>query len=432
MTSGTGKLTPGTGPLKKAPPPKQESWFDHAMDVVHEAGHVAGTVVGAAGTIAHKGISLTGDVVGGAIHLGGEGIAYGLDHAGMHHSAHAIEAASKALDHVTREFADGAGEAIGGIGTGLKETIEHPIKTVKNIARLATHPKLLAETGKAIWKEAKKGGWAHAAGYIAGSVAPVLLSGGVGAVADAGEAAGAVGIAGEAAEGVGTAGEVVAETAVIGKNASLLAKVGATMAKQEGVIGSAGKGVLQVADKGGKVMDVVETVANPQKLVGKVAGKVADHFFGGASEPVGGAAKEVAEVAEKAPVTGRLEGHLEKVAARLDGKNGVISRAALKVQKETLEDVVRLKNTGVKGLVGEARTLGGHAVKLRFSELMDTYAGSGVEALVSRGSEAAKLIMNPLETLSHSVMGELDYAGKWAVKQTANVVNGEEYAKKLA
>lgn len=450
MSGGTGKLPTGTGslgtgPLKKPAPPKQEGFWGHALDAVHEAGDLAGNAVGLVGEAAHKTISIAGDVVGGGIHLGGEAVAYGLDKAGAHASAHAIEAASKALGHGTSEFADGMGEAIGGMGTGLKETIEHPVHTVKNLAKLATHPKMLAETAKGVWAEARKGGWAHAAGYVVGSVAPALLSGGLGVAGDGAEAAGVVGDAAEganavskvaelseAAEGAGAASEV----ATLGKGASLVAKVGATMAKQEGVVGAAGKGVLAFADKGGKVVGAVETVANPTKLVGKAF----DVFGGGtkaagetaeAAEPAVPAAETASE--EASGVEAKLQGHLEHVEATLKGgKANVFTRATLKVQKETLEDVLKLKRTGVKGLVGEVKQLGGHAAKFRFSELMDAYDDSGLKAAVSRGSEAAKLITNPLESLAHPVLGELDHASAWLLKQTANVVNGDDYTKKLA
>lgn len=86
------------------------------------------------------------------------------------------------------EFAGGLGAAALGLGGGLQFLVANPLEAVRGMATLATSPARLAEAGGAIWEEARAGGWAHAAGYVAGSAAPLLLGPG-GAIAIAGMAA---------------------------------------------------------------------------------------------------------------------------------------------------------------------------------------------------------------------------------------------------
>lgn len=86
------------------------------------------------------------------------------------------------------EFAGGLGAAALGLGGGLRFLAANPLEAVRGMATLAASPARLAEAGGAIWEEARAGGWAHAAGYVAGSAAPLLLGPG-GAIAIAGMAA---------------------------------------------------------------------------------------------------------------------------------------------------------------------------------------------------------------------------------------------------
>ncbi len=102
--------------------------------------------------------------------------------------AHMPEPKTDPLWEAIGGFAGGLGAAALGLGGGLAFLATHPLEAARGVATLATRPDRLAAAGGMIWDEARAGGWAHAAGYVAGSAAPLLLGPG-GAIAVAAMAA---------------------------------------------------------------------------------------------------------------------------------------------------------------------------------------------------------------------------------------------------
>ncbi|MFN3429944.1 MAG: hypothetical protein ACK46X_08325, partial [Candidatus Sericytochromatia bacterium] len=158
-------------------------------------GAVSGFIDGAFGAIGDgikKAISAVGDVaefavdkVGDVAEAGLDVAAAGLDAAGLEGAADVTRAAGDkvdaAYDWVGKQaggFVDGFGAALGDTVIGIGSTIAHPIDTVKAVGHLVTHPQEIVTVGKALWAEASKGGIAHALGYVAGNIAPALLTGG--------------------------------------------------------------------------------------------------------------------------------------------------------------------------------------------------------------------------------------------------------------
>lgn len=183
---------------------------DFALDV---QGKVGQTVLGGMG----KGLDAVGlDGAGKALEKGGEAYAKGLDFVG---------------DQVGN-FTKGFGDAIGATVTGLGQMAVHPVQTMQATAYLVTHPGQFKEVGKALWKEGTKHGVAGAVGYVAGNLAPMLLTGG-------GAAGGLIGTGGRLATAASTA-----------------SRFGGTMRVAGSALQATGKG-LQVGAKG---MQIVKDV----------------------------------------------------------------------------------------------------------------------------------------------------------------------------
>jgi hypothetical protein len=158
-------------------------------------GAVSGFIDGAFGAIGDgikKAIGAVGDVaefavdkVGDVAEAGLDVAAAGLDAVGLDGAADFTRAAGDhvdaAYDWVGKQangFVDGVGDALGDTVIGVGSVIAHPVDTVKAVGHLVTHPQEIVTVGKALWAEASKGGIAHALGYVAGNIAPALLTGG--------------------------------------------------------------------------------------------------------------------------------------------------------------------------------------------------------------------------------------------------------------
>jgi hypothetical protein len=150
-------------------------------DVFGGIGKAIEKAVGAVGEVAKGALKVAGKVATAPLDLAAAGLgAVGLDGAAkaVKKVDSAVESGYNFVGDQVDKFAEGAGAGLGGVVTGLGETIAHPIQTIKGVAHLVAHPEDLPKVGKAIWDEATKGGVSYALGYIAGNLAPALLSGG--------------------------------------------------------------------------------------------------------------------------------------------------------------------------------------------------------------------------------------------------------------
>lgn len=75
-------------------------------------------------------------------------------------------------------FCTGLGDAFKGTFDGMSFMIQHPVVAVKGLATMVIHPSQIMIALQAMWLEARRGGWGHAAGYIFGNLAPILFTGG--------------------------------------------------------------------------------------------------------------------------------------------------------------------------------------------------------------------------------------------------------------
>ncbi|HEY9722825.1 MAG TPA: hypothetical protein V6D47_12500 [Oscillatoriaceae cyanobacterium] len=246
---------------------------------VSEAGHLAADVAEVPGEVGSFGLGL---------------VSKGLDALGAHGAAQALDDVKKAVDFGDAQlgnFTRGVGDALGDTVTGLATAAAHPVDAVEGVASLAVHPSEIPQVAEALWKQASKGGIAHAAGYIAGNLAPALLSGG-------------------SAEGA-TLAERAAS--VVGQSDALSAVVDAAKASTLATKG----GELLEAARGSALAqgaaEVAKQVGEATALPGKALGKVADRLgVGDALEGLG----------EKPGLS-----HLRKAASNLADKKRALNTA---------------------------------------------------------------------------------------------------------
>lgn len=161
--------------------------------VVTGVQQVADSAVGGFGDIMKKGFGALGNVADFAMDMSGKvvgkglmgGLGKGLEAVGLDGAGHALEKGgdlyAKGMDFAGDQvgnFTKGFGDALSGTVTGLGQMAVHPVQTMQSMAFLATHPGQLKEVGKALWKDGTKHGVAGAIGYVAGNLAPMLLTGG--------------------------------------------------------------------------------------------------------------------------------------------------------------------------------------------------------------------------------------------------------------
>jgi hypothetical protein len=437
---------------------------------IGDVAHVVGQGVAAAGHAVEQGLHYAGEAAKVGLHYAGEGVGFvahiegkvigaGLDLVGAHGLAddardaadavdHGIEHAADATGNAVGQFADGAGEAIGGLGVGAGMMIEHPATMVKSLASMVRHPELLAGAGKALWKQASEGGWAHAAGYIAGTLLPTLLSGGAGDVAEGGTM-------------VGEGGTVV------GEGASITARVGASLAQADGALGTLGEGLVTFAEGGSKVTEFLTSAATGkvfeaggkavelvQDVLGDTGGKAQAILDQAASTQriVEGAADAGEAVAANAAApASKLGAYLDRAqqateAIAEDNASGLrhaLADAAsgrLEGMGKTLDKLQELREGGLSGFVQDTRGILDAARdaegKLDFGKAAQVYGDSDLKAVIGVGSKVAGLATNPLGFLEHGASNfarasfrELPAVARLGIQFGGTLLNAKEAAR---
>lgn len=183
------KPEPQAAKPEPKPEPKGGGFFGSLINGVSSA---VGGVIDVVGHVTDKTLDAVGSVVEAGVHVAGKavslplaGVAKVFEWAGAKGVAKGINkvgnGVQKVFDVVGREthgFAAGVGDAFKGMTDGMKFLIQHPIMAAKGMFNMVRHPSTILTALKAMWAEAREGGWGHAAGYIFGNVAPMLLSGG--------------------------------------------------------------------------------------------------------------------------------------------------------------------------------------------------------------------------------------------------------------
>lgn len=273
-------------------------------DVFGGIGHAIESAVGAVGDVAEGAFKVAGKVATAPLDLAAAGLnAVGLEGAAkvVDQVDDAVEGAYGFVGKQVNNFTDGAGAALGGTVTGVGAVIADPIGTVKGIAHLATHPEDLPKVGKALWDEATKGGAAYAIGYIAGNLAPTLLSGGSTAGASLSARVGA--IAGKSR--LVTTGLAVVKGSKVGQVASKVFQ-GARFVKN-----LPGKGLTLVSEH---TIGKLVTKVGQQPAIRKIAERL------GTSKPIEALKKVQAAIAKrKYDFNTKLDTALAKGVQNLDG-----------------------------------------------------------------------------------------------------------------
>lgn len=235
--------------------------------------------LGGLGKVADVGLDALGKV--NPVTLGSRALAGGLDAVGLDGAADKVGAVGdfvenaydKAGDGIAvatdkvgdqvENFTRGAGDALAGTVQGLGQMAAHPLDTAKGLVFLATHPGQIKEVGKAMWAEASKHGTAGAIGYVAGMVAPMLLTGGAsGAATGAGKLAGSSNAALRlAGTGMNKVGATVGQTRVAGMVDDLTTK-GAAVAKAAANEGSVPNVVRAIVKPAAQLRDEARMVEN--------------------------------------------------------------------------------------------------------------------------------------------------------------------------
>ncbi|MDB5098174.1 MAG: hypothetical protein JWM80_2595 [Cyanobacteria bacterium RYN_339] len=350
---------------------------------------VVGGLVGSLGDLVNNSFHFVGTVFEGGVHLAGQGLGAALDAAGAHDLAHDVEGAADGLGQGLGDFADGLGAGVGGMTKGLGEMVKNPVGTLQGIAALVTDgAKRDAMIGN-LRDEITGHGLAYGLGYVLGNLAPMVLTGGLGEVSEV--------------------ANVAAEAAELGRGASLVARAGASLADQTGLIGHLGEGLLNVAAHGDQLANLTRVLGGDVSKVSKFTGPIKDFlanhgldFLRDAPKPevltdlAGQPATAAAEAAEQPAAS--AAGVAEKPGLQLPGPDATVrdrlayTTDALKARYQPLapsqlaRDVRKLREMGVGELAGETKNLLGEG--LTAARRGD--AGAALDAL--KGSSLAPLL----------------------------------------
>lgn len=228
--------------------------------------------IGAVGDVAEFAVDKVGDVAESGLDLAAAGLdAVGADGA-ADFTRKAGDAVDSAYDWVGKQadgFVDGVGAALGDTVTGIGTTIAHPIETVKGVAHLVANPGEIVNVAKAMWAVASEGGTAHAIGYIAGNLAPALLSGGSSSAATLTGRVGAI-------AGQSRVLTTLSTAAKASKAAQVLAKGGA-IARGSALAQSVASGIGKAGALAGKARAGLATFVRESSL-GRLAIKAGDEL----------------------------------------------------------------------------------------------------------------------------------------------------------
>lgn len=333
-------------------------FFEHAFGAI---GDGIKSAIGAVGDVAKFTVKAVGKVSTVGLDLAAAGLdAVGADGAAkaVRKVDHAVEGAYDFVGNQVDGFVHGVGDALGDTVEGVGAVIAHPVETVKGVAHLVTHPQEIATVGKALWAQASEGGFAHALGYVAGNLAPALLSGGstsggtvlarLGAVAgesttltavvDGAKASRVVQLAGRAAEAGSQVLSKVGETRLV-RGASEVAgglKSGALKVVKESPLGKLGlpegasNQLAKLKDFRHAFNDRVDTA------LGKAARRLDDTAAGR------GVQRALSEHVPGAPVT--AEARLAELRSAALGEAG-LDEAGIRVEGE-VQGVVKQGKSG--------------------------------------------------------------------------------------
>lgn len=227
----------------KATAEKGKHWWEKIGDFVSGIFSKVGDFLKKGFDFVGKGLNFAVQGIGKVASAPAKLVSAGLDAVGLDGAAKVVgkvgEGIDKGAQWVGKQaegFTQGVGAALKGTVEGVGQIIGHPIETAKAIGGLIAHPSRIKDVAKAFWAEATKGGVAHAFGYIAGNLAPMLLTGG-------------------------------AATGANGAKISLLAKGGEAL--QGTRFAAAGTKLSLVADKGGRAMNVARGIKgfDPKRII---------------------------------------------------------------------------------------------------------------------------------------------------------------------
>jgi len=393
---------------------KDKGFWDEVGDAFGGALKIGEDYLGAIGKGADFALSGVGTILGKALDLAGDGLGYvwkaegavakfgidavgnlasaGLDAVGAHGLAQdvkktshllgdAVEQADDAVGEGIHQFGAGAGAAIEGMGKGLGFIAAHPIQTVEAFGAMAQHPELIAAAGQKMWNDATKGGAAYAAGYIAGSLLPMVLTAGGGSAAEGAALAGDVAEAAEAANAVSK----VAEVAEVASEVS--GQAGAKLAT-EGLAESASSAT------GGAL-----------KGLGDVLKNAGTDFLKGKAENLQSNLKNLKDLATtdvRSQISNKVEGlkNFVEDAKNFNAKDFVSGKVS--DLKSYGNDIVGhakdLKAEGLndlKGIVGDVKKFDFASAAEKFEVSTLKAAKEDLQALVKFGSNTFKLVTDP-------------------------------------
>jgi hypothetical protein len=350
---------------------KGKSWWDSFTGAI-------GDVVGHVTNFFKKGFDLVGkgfnglmkgvgDVYSGAFHLVGSGLnAVGLKSAGNFADkvGDGAQKAANVVGDVGEHFVEGVGDAVKGTLDGTIQMVMHPIDSLKAIGGLIIHPSRIVDVGKALWSEAMDGGPAHAAGFIAGNLIPMLLSGGAG-------------------------------------GASLLSKAG------EGVsaigLKSAGSMIEKVAAKGATAVDVAHDFSHLKF----------DQAFAGLGKSFDGLPVGAQKIITKVSNVGKgmdLQGQIKAAVTRGDVKTIIDNTLP---QASLLKKIPKIGDPLAKG-VGKVSTKA-EAIALKPFEALRNHRFNEAEQALTTASEGTSQATRELLASARQKLATADQAGAKAV-----------------
>lgn len=169
--------------------PAHQNFFQKALGTI---GHVVGAISTVVSFITGETLSAIGWLLnqacrglGWLLGAGIGGLGSGLDALGarglgkaFHAAGHGLKTGLDFFGKQAYGFMSGVGQALKDTFSGLTFMIEHPIMAVGGLWQMVRHPSTVWIAVQAMWYEACQGGAGHALGYMAGTIAPMFLSGG--------------------------------------------------------------------------------------------------------------------------------------------------------------------------------------------------------------------------------------------------------------